>query len=183
VDSSGNASALCAAVPVATPLAGNGGGVVQTATITVDGSTADWTGIAPVITDTTGDSATAGTDISRVYLAKDASNIYARIDLANGTPAGSLYFGIGFISPQHAGDRFIFVNIGNNQCSVESRISDTGGYHTFVASGAVAVNGSTIEISVPRASLNPPASSEVGAWVDADGPTLDWTQDVTASIN
>lgn len=55
----------------------------------------DWAGIAPFIVDLQGrvpSGSPTGTDITNVYLAKDGTYLYCRIDLANGGPTPpSLY--------------------------------------------------------------------------------------------
>lgn len=58
---------------------------VPTRTITLDGSTQDWDGISPVLTDTTGEVTYSGLDISAMYVAQDDSYIYVRIDRASST--------------------------------------------------------------------------------------------------
>jgi len=154
---------------------------VPTASMTVDGNISDWVGISPAITDPTGDAnATSGSDIEEVYVTQDASNVYVRIDLANGTPASSLYYGISFYPNRshQAGDRFVFINVGAGACSVDERIAAGSGYHNFVASGVLAISGSVIELSVPLAALNPPAYSFIRAHDDEDGPSLDRTETV-----
>lgn len=139
---------------------------VPTANISVDGDTSDWAVIEPAITDPAGDAdLTNGSDIVRVFIAKDSQNVYARIDLGNGTPHTELYFSISFyphIGCQE-GYRFIFIDIPTSS-SVDSRVGDCSYYHDFVAAGEIAVQGSTIEVSVPLQALNPPANSIVRAW-------------------
>lgn len=58
------------------------------AAITVDGDIFDWQGISPAIIDRVGDKlgSYSGTDISKVYLARDDTYLYLRIDLADGPP-------------------------------------------------------------------------------------------------
>ncbi len=66
-------------------------------TITIDGNTNDWAGAAPAIVDPTGDgNPVQGSYIRALYLTRDGVNICARIDIANGPPGASLYFGINF---------------------------------------------------------------------------------------
>ena len=65
--------------------------------ITVDGTITDWTGIAPILTDPTGDATVAvpGADITKVFLAQDADNVYVRIDVASGSLGQGLAIGVG----------------------------------------------------------------------------------------
>jgi hypothetical protein len=66
---------------------------VPTGTITVDGNTADWAGMSPIITNTPiGTSSISGSQISKVYLAKNSQKVFVRLDLANGTPENILNF-------------------------------------------------------------------------------------------
>ena len=59
---------------------------VPVRTIVVDGAPDDWSGIAPAFEDGAGDSECgAGTDISALYLAQDATYLYWRMDTWSGT--------------------------------------------------------------------------------------------------
>ena len=60
--------------------------------------------------------------------------------------------------------------------SVESRPETGSGSHNFVVSGEIAVQTNTIEVSVPRQALNPPAKSYIHGWNDKDGPPIDDTR-------
>jgi hypothetical protein len=153
----------------------------STATITVDGDAMDWAGISPIIVDSMGDGdLTSGSDLWRIYVARDNQNVYARIDVANGTPSTTLYYAISFYPhfQCNTGDRFIFINLSNSQCSVASRNGPCSPYHTFVEWGNLAISGNTIEVSVPFTSLNPPTNSFVSTWVDQSEPFIDATQTV-----
>ncbi len=157
---------------------------IPSRTITVDGSPGDWAGISPVITDRTSDVSTvSGCDIKDVYVAEDSQNFYALITTANGAPADNLYIGFDvYPHPgQKAGDRFIFINFPDS-VSVESRNQDTSGYHTFVAVGTLAVNGSTIELSVPLSALNPATKSYLTVHDDADINNVETNLDETARV-
>ncbi len=56
---------------------------IPSATITVDGDAADWSGISPARTDPQGDDSMdyTGDDIKAFYLAQDSENLYLRLDL------------------------------------------------------------------------------------------------------
>jgi hypothetical protein len=68
--------------------------VIPTATIKVDGRTADWSSVPPLIQDSSGDNwgavSKTGTDIRRVYLARDSDDLYVRFDLMGGGPNSKL---------------------------------------------------------------------------------------------
>jgi len=151
---------------------------VPFAGITVDGNSSDWSGIQPAVSDRAGDAqGPAGSDLTAIYIARDTANAYVRIDVANGPPSSGLYFGVSFYTnaTSQAGDRYVFVNLRGFACSVEKRIAAGSGYHEFVASGALAVQGNIIEASVPLSALNPPSPSFVSAWDDTSGPSIDNT--------
>jgi hypothetical protein len=76
------------------PAAGSPGpqaaGSIPLRAIKVDGDTADWDGLDPLFRDAVGDDGGqyAGTDIERVYLARDRRSLYVRFALAGqGLPA------------------------------------------------------------------------------------------------
>ena len=158
---------------------------VQSASIVLDGSTSDWAGIEAAIVDDTGDAdAISGSDIEKIYISKDSQNLYLRIDLANGSPASNLFYGISFyphLNPQ-AGDRFIFINVLSGQCSVDERNAPGSGSHNFVAAGQMAVGAGVIECAVPLAALNPPSPSFVTVWDDQSGPSIDGTETVSVQF-
>jgi acetyltransferase-like isoleucine patch superfamily enzyme len=71
-------------------------------TITIDGNPADWEGISPFLVDVSGDSCDTGTDIRRVYLAKDECYLYWRMDTESGEfkhqpTNGNSYHGPGIV--------------------------------------------------------------------------------------
>jgi hypothetical protein len=146
---------------------------VPVANITVDGDTADWSGIQPAISDRAGDAylAPAGSDMTALYLARDNTKASLRIDVTNGPPASSLFFDVGFYTNYFAvaGDRFVVVDVGGMSCSVEQyTCSGSGGCHTNLANGTVVVKGNVIEASVPFSALNPPSPSYIRAYHQYD---------------
>ena len=58
-------------------------------TIVIDGMTADWAGVAPILSDPSGDDTAPdehGTDLARVYLARDSMWLYFLMTLHDGAP-------------------------------------------------------------------------------------------------
>jgi hypothetical protein len=144
-------------------------------TIVVDGNTNDWSGVAPAVVDRAGDgNQVQGGDIVALYLARNSTSIYARLELTNGPPSANLYFGINFNRDDTNGVRFIFVQMNSLRCSVE-RFTDNNSNHTIVADGTLAVNRNVLELSVPAAALNPPSPSFVNAWAGTARPASDET--------
>jgi len=153
---------------------------LQTKTIAVDGITSDWAGISPITTDATGDgNALGGSDITAFYAAKDATNLYFRIDVANGPPVGGLYYGIIFdgstFSASSTTRRFVLVNVTENSASVVQWATACGGTETNIKNGILAFSGNTIELSVPKDQLNLAASGHVYLWNDSGGNHIDNT--------
>ncbi|MCX6930062.1 MAG: hypothetical protein NT154_43655 [Verrucomicrobia bacterium] len=151
--------------------------------ISVDGSPADWAGIQPAVTDPAGDAylGPAGSDITALYLARDSTNVYLRIDVANGPPDNPVSFNLSFYTNCvfYAGDRFVSINFWAPQCAVEQyACSTSGGCHSTVAVGRLAVNGNVIEASVPVSALNPPSPS----YVRANSGAFDTTSYVEATF-
>ncbi|HET6485159.1 MAG TPA: hypothetical protein VFH83_01995 [Spirochaetia bacterium] len=77
-------------VPDPSPGAGQTPRVIPTVAsgaIAIDGSPGDWSGMSPAIADPVGDSGITGigTDITALYLARDDTYLYWRMDLADGT--------------------------------------------------------------------------------------------------
>ena len=143
---------------------------VPFASITVDGNPADWSGIQPALTDRAGDAyfGPTGSDITAVYLARDNTKAYLRIDVTNGPPDGGI-IRVSFYTNylEYAGDRFVDLDTG--YCAVNQyTCSTSGGCWTNVATGAVAVQGNVIEASVPWIALNPPSPCYVRAYQQFD---------------
>ena len=67
-------------------------------TIAVDGDMSDWTSIDPLHADISGDNDTdlTGSDIEKVYLAKDDTYLYVGMTLHGGDPNPAVIYGIGF---------------------------------------------------------------------------------------
>lgn len=78
--------------------------------ISIDGNTSDWTGIAPAYTDEDGVNNPSGVDFQSVYLANDANYLYIRITLQQ--PA----------DPVTLGNTYIWLDNDNNPAT---------GYHPF----------------------------------------------------
>ena len=87
--------------------------------------------------------------------------------MTNGPPSSALAFNVSFYTNSvfYAGDRFVGIYLWNPSCSVERYTSSTsGGAHTTVATGNLAVVGNIIEASVPLSALNPPSLCYVRAF-------------------
>ena len=159
---------------------------IATRTITVDGLTTDWDGLAPIVTDSQGDDSPSynGDDIRALYLAKDSQYLYIRMDLwappnplfGNG-PApndGAYYFEI-----EHNGN----VNNGTLEFGLAYGVYPgepfpgqwSLGYNGsnrdttppgLVGPEFVGVNGTAMEIKVPLALIgNPTAFRKVSGQV------------------
>lgn len=160
---------------------------VPYAHITVDGNTTDWTlaGIAPLLTDATGDAQTgapAGGDITNVYLAQDGTNVFVRIDVANGTtPGTNLNFSVEFQAggeDESSGDHRIYMDCRTGTCTVEEygHYYDDDWYDYTVSTGTMAIRGSIIEASVRLSDLQPPSPCSVDAGSGQGWDDLDWTR-------
>lgn len=155
---------------------------VPFANITVDGDISDWSGIQPAVTDRAGDAqgGPVGSDITALYLARDSTKAYIRIDVTNGPPDSTVSFKTSFYTNCvfYAGDRYVGIFLWSHQCSVEQYTSSTKGAHTTVAIGNLAVQGNIIEASVPLSALNPPSPCYVRVSTDV----FDTTSYVEASF-
>jgi hypothetical protein len=151
---------------------------VPSANITVDGNSSDWSGIQPAVTDRAGDAygGPSGSDITALYLARDSTKAYLRIDVTNGPPDGSLSFSVSFYTnyfPAYAGDRFVDISIHDLSCAVKQYTSSNcGGCWTNVVTGTLAVQGNVIEASVPLSALNPPSPCYVRAYQEFDSTAI-----------
>jgi hypothetical protein len=144
---------------------------IPVANITVDGEVLDWGTITPVITDVTGDGNNiSGSDVHKIYLARDADHVYARIEMANGIPDQTLCYHLNF-NPNYnqvPGDHLIQVHMAEPQCKVCQYVG-SGQSNQNIADGFMEFNGSTIELSVPIAPLAPPDTSFVDAYCHISG--------------
>ena len=124
-------------------------------TLTVDGSSSDWTGLTPVVTDPSGDDTTSydGADIHNIYAAADDSMLYLAADFWDGAPdtlwgVQDLY-AYRFQLQDEAGSWYsIGVSYAPNPQSEWILYSDG----INIAGASVAV-GNVIEIAVPLANL------------------------------
>ena len=113
---------------------------VPFANITIDGNPADWSGIQPALSDRAGDArgGPIGGDITALYLARDGTKAYLRIDVTNGPPDSSVDLNVSFYTNCffNAGDRFVYVSPSSGWCTVEQYTSSTsGGSHITLATG------------------------------------------------
>ncbi len=136
--------------------------------ITVDGSTADWTAVAiePVLTDVTGEkqNTAANGDLQKIFLARDNTYLYVRMDLAgNWNMSGQDFmYGIRFRQtpdgPDKPGDVKVFTRYRNGTWEVKAQTIQTnaryGPQTDLVAQGgAAAAVGNVVEWRVPLSSL------------------------------
>lgn len=144
-----------ACVLVLTGCSGDGGSIVPTATIAVDGSIDDWPSNKPTVGDPSGDqqASTPGGDIVAIFLAQNADNIYIRIDVSNGPISDRMEYMLAFNRSRDwdYNVQFIQMNISDNSCVLHQ---GTSGEPIRLAAGRYAVNGNTIEMSVPRDAFN-----------------------------
>jgi hypothetical protein len=96
-------------------------------TMTIDGDASDWTGLAPVATDVSGDGGT-GRDVAAIYLANDAANLYIRIQSYN--------------SDAFDGNEFIAID-GDNSSATGFNLFGVGAGCDTLLAGASIVGEST----------------------------------------
>ena len=167
--------------------------IIPTATITIDGNTADWNGISPLATSPQGNGSPAypGSDIKSLYVAKDNTNIYFRMELWS--DANQDFWN--FPPPNDGCYRFFFRNNtrpneilglgvayeGNSvepyygQWTVGANGSSQGNFRSELRGPTfVAVNGGTIEMKAPFAYMdNPTEFYEItGSVISAMTPSV-----------
>lgn len=153
---------------------------IPIATITVDGNTTDWIGITAGVNDPQGDDSSSytGDDIEAMYLAKDNTNLYIRLDLYD--PANP-NFGNG-PSPYEGRYRFqinsnsstysnLDVGLANYYCGQQWALACNGANGTapvsFQGTSFVGVLNNVIEIKIPLADIaNPTDFYQVSSGVD-----------------
>jgi hypothetical protein len=155
--------------------------VLARETITLDGAAADWLGVDPLATDAPGDALRAytgaplaGSDIRALYAASDEDNLYLRLDLWEAFNAS---FGNGPV-PNRGSYRFRIESDSATYPVLDLGVA-FGVYDGFPGYGQwvlgyngsngtappalrgasyVAVNGSVLELLVPRAMIGSPAN-------------------------
>ena len=149
--------------------------VIPTATITVDGDAADWTGISPLVNDPQNDavayfSAYSGSDIKAIYAAKDDTNLYVRVDLWGNANTD---FG-NWPNAPYEGDYRLWIESNSlsyptlylswayhtgDQWSIYSNDLGVGGQSipSLAGTGNIGVNGSVMELKVPLSDLGNPS--------------------------
>ncbi len=135
-----------------------------------DQGVSDWSGIAPVFTDITGETGDEPyRDIQSLYLAKDSTNLYIRIDTAGNIPTTNLYNWLGYsvFLKQLAGGQYempndlkirVFYNWSPAQWMAELSKVDSYGKPVFVAtlnSTDFQLVENHLEIKIPLAQLGP----------------------------
>lgn len=157
---------------------------VSDGTISVDGNINDWGGISPVLEDVGGErgqTMAANGDLLKVFLARDSSHLYVRMDLA-GDITGSavsqaIMYGLRFRQspgngPDKTGDVKVFARNRNGTWEVKAQtIQSYGWYGPLTDLGslsAVAVSsGKVVEWRVPLSSLGTMAGRFLAADTDA----------------
>ena len=144
---------------------------IPTATIIVDGDTADWNGITTAAADPQGDDSPSytGDDIKSIYLAKDNTNLYLRLDLydnANpnfgngGSPnEGRYHFEIYSNSSTYSS---LGLGLANYSCGQQWTLGCNGANGNAPTSlqgtSFVGVNNNVIEIKVPLSDIAYPSA-------------------------
>jgi hypothetical protein len=128
-----------------------------------------------------------GTDLQNLYIAKDAQNLYLRIDLADGGPNSALpvYYGISFDDDYESevGDILLFNHFsGAWYANVDTWTQFDPAWHTTIASGQIAIGSGWIEMSYPLSALGYPTGTSryMRAWDDPSGPPFDYMGTVLA---
>lgn len=133
---------------------------IKTKTITVDGATADWAGIDPLITDGPGNKwsgAPSGTDLIKVYMAKDATYLYFRIDLdpGDGAPNTSARYRVYFSNQPNFPNVYLYLHgVYSSQLNQWQTVLYSWNTATETATqlgdpDLAAVGASTIEMRMP----------------------------------
>ncbi len=133
------------------------------ATITIDGNTADWTGIDPVLTDISGDGgAFSGLDLTNVYLAYDVQNVYLRFDRVGDVLPNDEYsnFWIYLKPASHGAKGYAVECFHNSPTQREVRLwnisNDPGNYNAYIrlsSNLSHSFGNQTVEIAIPRSLL------------------------------
>ena len=144
--------------------------VISTATITVDGDPADWSGIDTLVSDPQGDDSPAytGDDIQALYIAKDSDNLYVRMDLwdsvntnfGNGPSPNEGRYVIridndGPFKSMHLG---IAYDQASSQWSLGYNGSSSGLPAGLEGPDFVGVSGGVIEIELPLVTIGYPSN-------------------------
>jgi hypothetical protein len=138
--------------------------------IAINGNTADWTGIAPTLTDVTGEKGqymATNCDLQSLFLARDSTYLYVRMDMNGDVTGPSVWqqcmYGLRFRQTPDGRDKpgevKVFTRYRNSAWEVKGQSIQTNGWYgsqtDLVAQGgaaAVAV-GNVVEWRVPLTSL------------------------------
>lgn len=158
---------------------------VSDGAITITGNAADWAGIAPVLTDVTGEreqSMATNCDLQNLFLARDSTYLYIRMDVNGDVTGPSVWqqcmYGLGFqqspgSGPDKKGDVKVFARNRDSAWEVKIQtIQSSGWYGPLIDLGAqnalAASAGRIVEWRVPLASLGTIAgrflSVDTNAW-------------------
>lgn len=131
-------------------------------TITIDGDTSDWAGIAPAYTDEDGVNNPSGVDFQNIYLANDASYLYLRFTLQQSADAitpGNTYIWLdNDNNPATGFQPFGNPNFGSSLMIIGDQAYQEagGGFNegtltdASVAYGAAAIPGTDYEFKISR---------------------------------
>jgi hypothetical protein len=130
------------------------------ASIRANGSSSDWQGIEPLVTDEQGDNefGTPGTDVEAVYAARDDANLYLMVktyDRAN--PKNRYVFDI-----ESGGSKF------HLQYEPDSSINLWIDEVLYEPNGIKAARGEVAEVEIPLSLLNYPSKIRIGSFIDYD---------------
>jgi hypothetical protein len=155
---------------------------VPYASILVDGNISDWEGISPAIIDRIGDKvgSNSGTDIDKIYLAKDSDYLYLRIDLSDGSPNPNAFgYHINLSkNPELAVNDYYDVSLYSNGQwwdSLYYLISLNPWQSQHVYDDAAVAGNSSLEIRIEFAKIENPAILYISGLTNAGPEGFDWT--------
>lgn len=144
--------------------------VIPSVTIAVDGSVADWSGISALAMDPQNDSSAAyiGDDVKALYIAKDATNLYVRMELWESvntnfwnypSPNNGRY-GFEIINNGTSSQMYLGVAYDNtlSQWSVGFNGGNGAAPSSLQGTSFVGVSGSSIELRVPLVDIGNPTA-------------------------
>ncbi len=137
-----------------------------------DNTVSDWSGIAPVFTDSEGDGEQEGTDIRDLYLAKDADHLYVRMTLdsspVESSPSeGEVSYHVHFreFGDLHSGSNGIQVHYDQHEEAWEVLVYDPRGFSVISESYGVQVVDKELEFQVPLSELGSLTGRYLSTWV------------------
>ncbi len=157
---------------------------ITSAVITIDGDLSDWNGVAPILVDDSGDNIGGinGTDLTNIYMVRNADSLFTRIDIANGAPNSALpvYYCIGFRETvgSSIGELLLFNHFTTNWYANVDEWIDEEGHHTAIGNGNIATGSNFIEMSYALQDVDNPVNEcrYINAWCDPSGNHFDDTK-------